>query len=157
MAFASFNAGSAAQSQTELSAPQHVVEGYKASAARGSKANKEKVYTWAEKDQYGIGMALVAMSIVFSALVVLYICFRTIGKANQLGKNKEQSNEDEPSNATAVADTGNADNGEVMAAIGLALSQALNAHDEESDVLTITPKQTAWNSPINLLRTVPNT
>ena len=57
--------------------------------------------------------------------------------------------------ASPVAASGDLD-GEKMAAICFALYQHLNAHDQESGVLTLTPRDgSAWAGKNNLMRTLP--
>lgn len=116
--------------------------------------NIEKFY---KKDPSGGIMALTAMGIVFTALLLLFILFFLFGKANSMG-NKETEPEAAPApqplmdNKAAAAGTDD----EVMAAICFALYQHLNAHDQESGVLTFRrDNNTAWNSRQSLMRSLP--
>lgn len=103
-------------------------------------------------------MAVMAMCIVFSALLVLSICFYIISRigasVSRSRKIKALSSDDEE-----LADHHHEqDSGEVIAAISAALSEHLDAHDRESTVLTINKVRRAyspWSSKIYNLRELP--
>lgn len=111
-----------------------------------------------EKDRFGVGMAIMAMAVVFSALIVLSIAFVLIGKIrtrNAITK-KIQVHGDDVTGATVANST--ADSGEEIAAICMALYEHLNAHDNEDAVLTINKVKRAyspWSSKIYTLRELP--
>lgn len=99
------------------------------------------------------------MGIVFSALILLSICFFFFGKANETSAKKKKaaaiSSEDAPASHADV--TG--DSGEEIAAIAMALYEHLNAHDKEDTVLTINKVKRAyspWSSKIYTLRENPH-
>lgn len=120
------------------------------------KDTNKKVATFQEQDEDGLGMTVMAMCIVFTALLVLCLCFYAISKIssylsrrNKLMaaglKIKELAKDERPEH----------DTGEEIAAIALALHEHLDAHDRESTVLTINKVKRAyspWSSKIYTLR-----
>ncbi len=118
-----------------------------------------KVDMFKEMDENGFGMTIMAMAIVFSALLILCLCFYAISKigakvskANKMRVHgvvaKETPKEDHPKH----------DSGEEIAAIAMALHEHLNAHDQEDTVLTINKVKRAyspWSSKIYGLRELP--
>ena len=119
----------------------------------------ENIEKFREEDPHGYWIALLAMSVVFSALALLYICFKLFGKfASRNLQTEEKSQASAPAAAPAAAmpAAGGDLDGEKMAAICFALYQHLNAHDQESGVLTLTPRDgTAWSSKPGLMRELP--
>ena len=116
----------------------------------------ENIEAFHIKDPHGYWIALLAMSVVFSALALLYLCFKLFGKfaSRNLGEEKEQVAAPVTA-AAAVPATGDAD-GETMAAICFALYQHLNAHDTESGVLTLSPRDgSSWSAKPGLMRELP--
>lgn len=120
------------------------------------KSTNSKVDMFAEQDENGFGMAVMAMCIVFTALLVLSICFYIISR---IGANVSRSQK-----AKALADTEaeaarpDHDSGEEIAAIAMALRDHLEAHDRENTVLTINKVRRAyspWSSKIYSLRELP--
>lgn len=120
------------------------------------KSTNSKVDMFAEQDENGFGMAVMAMCIVFAALLVLSICFYIISR---IGANVSRSQK-----AKALADTEaeagrpDHDSGEEIAAIAMALRDHLEAHDRENTVLTINKVRRAyspWSSKIYSLRELP--
>lgn len=122
-----------------------------------SQSDPEKVKTWGEKDPYGVSMSLLAMSIVFVSLLVLYVLFRAIGKS--MGREREvpatapENGLSEAETTPAAATAPQQQSDEVAAAIALAIQQALYLHDEESGIITLKPHASAWNiknyTPLN--------
>ncbi len=108
-------------------------------------------------DPYGVGMAFIAMSVVFGALILLYIVFKntkqlyTINVKTLFAKKAEEK--------VAAKATKEEISGEVNAAIALALHLYVGElHDHEDAVLTI--KKVArtyspWSSKIYGLRNLP--
>ncbi len=119
----------------------------------------KKIEMFAENDSKGIGMTLLAMGVVFSALLILSVCFRSIGKVNEkIARRKKAESHNGPVVASDVKST-NADSGEEIAAIAMALHEHLNMHDHEDFVLTINKVKRAyspWNSKIYTLRQNPH-
>jgi sodium pump decarboxylase gamma subunit len=118
----------------------------------------ENIEAFHIKDPHGYWIALLAMSVVFLALAMLYILFKLFG----MFASRNLSSEDKPkaeaapaAQAAAIPAGGDAD-GETMAAICFALYQHLNAHDNESGVLTLTPRDgSAWATKTGLMRELP--
>ena len=118
-----------------------------------------KVESFRTLDANGIYLTLMAMAIVFSALLVLSLCFYTISKiGSAVSKiNKMRSQGVEPK-SVARADAPANDSGEEIAAIVMALHEHLNAHDQENTILTINKVKKAyspWSSKIYGLREIP--
>ncbi len=118
----------------------------------------ENIEAFHDKDPHGYWIALLAMSVVFIALAILYICFKLFGIISMrgAGKNEEAASTAPVAHAAAAtAGTGDLD-GEKMAAICFALYQHLNAHDQESGILTLTPRDgSAWSGKSGLMRELP--
>ena len=116
----------------------------------------ENIEAFHEKDPHGYWIALLAMSVVFSALALLYICFKLFGKFASRNLVEKKEEEVAPV-ATAAVSTPSGDlDGEKMAAICFALYQHLNAHDNESGVLTLTPRDgSTWATKTSLMRDLP--
>ena len=117
----------------------------------------ENIEAFHVKDPHGYWIALLAMSVVFSALALLYILFKLFGKfaSRNLNDSKEQVAAAPVAAAAVPASSGDVD-GEKMAAICFALYQHLNAHDNESGVLTLTPRDgSTWATKTGLMRELP--
>ena len=128
------------------------------SSANIIKDTNKKIEEFANRDANGFGMTIMAMCIVFTALLVLCLCFYGIGAiSKQISKlNKMRAQGIDKSEAAAAGS--NHDSGEEIAAIVMALHQHLNAHDTESTVLTLNKVKRAyspWSSKIYGLREVP--
>lgn len=120
----------------------------------------EKTAKFQEKDKSGIGMTISAMAVVFTCLLLLYIIFRTIGKAMtwmaqrragaSQGLSEEEMKEKMAKGATP---------GAVFAAIALAMHEMQeDVHDFEDTILTIHQverRYSPWNSKIYSLRDLP--
>ena len=117
----------------------------------------DKIEKFQKLDSTGVMLTLMAMLIVFSALLLLSVCFFIFGKINAsiARRNKAVSQgKDEDADHSEVE----VDSGEVIAAISTALYQHLNAHDYEETVLTINKVKRAyspWSSKIYSLRELP--
>lgn len=120
---------------------------------KASKPQKMK-----EMDPYGWMMAVLAMSVVFIALIILYFIFKQIGKIN-IRNAAKQAEKDKPAVQKIAAKPGKKDeSGETFAAIAMALNlwiEENEAHDDESYVLTIDRVKSAWNSIDQMLLKVP--
>ena len=118
----------------------------------------ENIEAFHIKDPHGYWIALLAMSVVFCALALLYICFKLFGKfasKNLTDDSKQQAAAPEAVQAVASPAAGAID-GEKMAAICFALYQHLNAHDNESGVLTLAPRDnSSWANKTGLMRELP--
>lgn len=114
-----------------------------------------------EYDPSGLGMTITAMSVVFSALALIYLIFRTIGKYFSRVKtkaSKAKTGEQQNCDCNSGELSGEI-SGEMSAAIAMALHlYQSEIHDEENTVLTI--KRVArtyspWSSKIYTLRKYP--
>ncbi len=117
-----------------------------------------KVDMFAEKDPNGFALTLMAMAIVFSALLVLSICFYCISKIGErVSKFNKMKAQGIASSEVKVSKT-EQDSGEEIAAIVMALHEHLDAHDQENTILTINKVKRAyspWSSKIYGLRELP--
>ncbi len=109
-------------------------------------------------DPFGIGMTMIAMFVVFSALAILYIIYKNLGRffirrgaaasKPSSGETKTEPKQDEDGMS-----------GEVNAAIAMALYLYQNeTHDYENTVLTInkvSKNYSPWSSKIYTLRKLP--
>ncbi len=111
---------------------------------------------FAAADPIGIGMTLTAMSVVFLALIMLYLSFKHIGKANIRAQVKKAA-------GTAVITEKEIEESEISGEVIAAISAALylyetDEHDTESTILTInrvTKTYSPWSSKIYGLRQLP--
>lgn len=104
-------------------------------------------------------MAIMAMCIVFAALLVLSISFYIISRigASMSARAKEKALAGAGGESLAGS-SADVDSGEVIAAISMALHDHLDAHDRENTVLTINKVRRAyspWSSKIYSLRELP--
>ena len=116
----------------------------------------ENIGKFHEHDSHGFILTVSAMLIVFSALILLYLCFKVFGKLGRSSSGEEEQTAMVAPLADVkkapVADAAD----EEMAAICLALYQHLNAHDQESGVLTFAREGLgAWGNKAGLLRKLP--
>ena len=119
-----------------------------------------KMEKFQQHDSIGIGMAITAMSVVFSGLILLYISFRLIGKlAISLRRKNAMEAKDIKCEVEAKEKKLGEAPGEVIAAISLAMHEMQNdVHDVEDTVLTITRVKRSyspWSSKIYTLRELP--
>ena len=119
-----------------------------------------KMEKFQSHDSAGVGMSITAMSVVFTGLILLYICFRVIGKAAiSLRRRNAMEAKDITCEVEAKEKKLGEAPGEVIAAISLAMHEMQNdVHDVEDTVLTITRvKRTysPWSSKIYTLRELP--
>ena len=119
-----------------------------------------KMEKFQSHDSVGIGMSITAMSVVFFGLILLYICFRAIGKAavSFRRKNAMEAKDITCEREAKEKKLGEAP-GEVIAAISLAMHEMQSdVHDVEDTVLTITRVKRSyspWSSKIYTLRETP--
>ena len=121
----------------------------------GTSAEKFKL-----NDPYGIGMALTAMGVVFTALLCLFISFKVIGLiAMALTKARSRKAAGLPKGSSDIKSPHDV-SGEVYAAIAMALQlHEDDAHDYEETVLTmnkIEKRYSPWSSKLYGLRETPN-
>lgn len=118
-----------------------------------------KVEMFAETDGHGFGLTVMAMCIVFSALLLLSLSFYAINRigARISTRNKARSQGIE-AKSLPKEERPDHDSGEEIAAIVMALHEHLNAHDKESTILTINKVRKSyspWSSKIYGLRELP--
>ena len=126
------------------------------SSANVVRETNNKVEMFKENDANGVAMAIMAMAIVFTALLILAVCFLIISKIGARRMRQEKAKAQGID--TTVEEHPEHDSGEVIAAIGMALAQHLDAHDNESTILTINKVKRAyspWSSKIYGLREIP--
>lgn len=110
-----------------------------------------------EMDPYGAGMALIAMSVVFVALILLYIVFKNTKKLYSINLKDLFTGRKKVIAATVTEES--EITGEVNAAIAMAIHLYMHQlHDHEETVLTI--KKVArtyspWSSKIYGIRNMP--
>ena len=121
---------------------------------------QQKVERAMENDKAGGAITIIAMCVVICALAILSILFYFFGKisASLMARNKQDATGIDPDTAEDHHDA--VDSGEVIAAIGAALSEHfVQVHDLEDTILTIRRMKRAyspWNSKIYNLRQVPD-
>lgn len=125
-------------------------------ASAASPAFASNADRFLEHDPIGWMMAVISMLVVFSALFILFICFKYgyVGIAkfvhllfiNRYKKEKAEKNTRGSGITIKDAKTGAViDNDELAAAIGMAIFLNENGmHDSESDVLTLAPGNSSW-------------
>lgn len=119
-----------------------------------------KIENFKAHDGGGVGMAIIAMSVVFIGLILLYISFKVVGNiAIKLGKKNAMKATGITDKAVAKEKNLGRHTGEETAAIAMALHEFMNdAHDVEDMILTINKvKRTysPWSSKIYTLRQTP--
>ncbi|MDE6460540.1 MAG: OadG family protein [Paramuribaculum sp.] len=118
-----------------------------------------KVETFKTQDENGFAMTIMAMSIVFTALLLLCICFYIISKVGErISKRNKAKSQGASLTSIVSAEHPEHDSGEEIAAIVMALHEHLDAHDQENTILTINKVKKAyspWSSKIYSLREVP--
>lgn len=114
--------------------------------------------SFVEFDPYGIGMTMIAMFVVFSALAILFIIYKNMGRF--FIRRGAAANKPVPSEVKVSAKHSAEEmSGEVNAAIAMALYMYQSElHDEENTVLTIqkvSRNYSPWSSKIYTLRKSP--
>lgn len=104
-----------------------------------------------KSDPFGIGLAVISMAVVFSALVLIYIMLKVFGIVNRRRQKKNAATQQTAATTATVAPEPDKDEesitGQEIAAIATALHFHLNSfHDEESEIITI-ETQSAVYSP----------
>jgi len=107
----------------------------------------EKIDNLRIRDEWGLGMTMISMTVVFLGLILLYVVFKYVGKtAVKLGKRRA-----EKAGAEIHAHE-DLDEGAIFAAISTALYEVTeDVHDIESTVITIqkvTRRYSPWSSKI---------
>lgn len=120
-----------------------------------------KMEKFEQHDPAGIGMAISAMSVVFCGLILLYLCFKFIGKAAIALRKRNAMKVHNITDKAEAKEKGLGEApGEVIAAISMALHEAQRAdHDVEETILTISRVKRSyspWSSKIYTLRETPH-
>jgi glutaconyl-CoA/methylmalonyl-CoA decarboxylase subunit delta len=107
-------------------------------------------------DPFGLGMAIIAMSIVFSVLAIVYLFFKNISKLYFALQNKSAKKQ----NIDKVLETESEGiEAEVSAAIAMALHlYQSRQHDKESLKITIqkfSKLYSPWNSKLYMINRLP--
>lgn len=123
--------------------------------------SNEKIDGFKLQDPHGIGMALMAMLVVFSGLLCLFISFKIVGGIGLsiVKRNAMRHHGIEDKKEAREKNIGN-ESGEVFAAIAMALHEYQdNVHDIEETILTISKVKrnySPWSSKIYTLRQLPH-
>jgi Na+-transporting methylmalonyl-CoA/oxaloacetate decarboxylase gamma subunit len=110
-----------------------------------------------EFDPFGVIMSVTAMSVVFVALILLYIIFKYIGNYSIKSENRNVAK----AGLTPITADSEAVPGEIYAAVATAMHlymQEDDVHDLENTILTIhkvTRTYSPWSSKIYGLREIP--
>ncbi|MBP6936702.1 OadG family transporter subunit [Bacteroides sp.] len=120
----------------------------------------EKVDKFRRLDSSGIGMSIIAMGVVFSGLILLYISFRIVGGLGlMLAKRNAMKARGITDKKEAKEKAIGTESGEVFAAIAMALHECQDrVHDIEDTILTINKVKrnySPWSSKIYTLRQDP--
>lgn len=119
----------------------------------------EKARNAAENDKFGGAITIIAMCIVLSALIILSLLFLCFGKISSMIHTRKKRAAHGVTDKEADPLHDEADSGEVIAAISMALAEHMGqGHDMEDTILTIRRMRKAyspWNSKIYNLRVVP--
>ncbi len=120
-----------------------------------------KMDKFEQHDSAGLGMTITAMTVVFTGLILLYLCFRIIGKvAVKLRKRNAMKAQNVTDKQEAKERGLGEAPGEVIAAISMALHETQGAdHDVEETILTISRVKRSyspWSSKIYTLRETPH-
>ncbi|MCF0212907.1 MAG: OadG family protein [Muribaculaceae bacterium] len=121
-------------------------------------ATNSKVDFFREHDENGLGLTIIAMGIVFAALLLLSLCFYIISKIGAYLLHRKESAT--TPGAVKIDEKGKkiVSSGEEIAAVVMALHEHFNSHDAESAVLTLNKVKKAyspWNSKIYNMRRLP--
>lgn len=158
----------------DLRQMEFVTEAEAAAPTPGSINGSQNVETGSQRmekeDEHGFVLTLVSVTVVFTALIILWWLFSLLGKVSG-GEGKKsctckKENRDKagksgkmtPETAAAIAMALDQEmNGEVYAAIAAALHLYAeeSVHDKESFVITIQRKQSSWNSKEQNFRQLP--
>lgn len=122
---------------------------------------KPKSEIFREKDKAGVVMAVIAMSVVFTALLCLFLIFKQLGKFMTRGSRRKEKEVAAAAKVVKSAITPDDDlmNGEEIAAIAVALRRySEDLHDLESEIVTINRvarTYSPWSSKIYSMRQLP--
>lgn len=124
------------------------------------KDENKKIALFAAEDEHGFGLSLMAMCIVFGALLLLCVSFMIINKISaRISRTNKMLSHGIAPKEVAREDHPDHDSGEEIAAIVMALHEHLNTHDTENTILTINKVKRAyspWSSKIYSIRETPH-
>lgn len=115
----------------------------------GSQNNPEPVTSKSEeiskKDKYGFGLAIISMSVVFTALFIIFLILKLFARLSnkqaprlKLHSAQKKAKKTEEEKKPEQKENEIIENGEALAAASMALHYYLNSvHDHESEVITI--------------------
>lgn len=120
----------------------------------------EKVERFKKHDELGVGMSVTAMSVVFIALILLYLSFKLVGNTSvKMGKRNAMKVHGITDKEEARQQGFGKRSGEEFAAISMAMHEySEDVHDIEDMIITINKvKRTysPWSSKIYTLRETP--
>lgn len=123
--------------------------------------SNEKIDGFKEKDPHGVGMAIMAMLVVFCGLLLLFLSFKVVGNIGlSIVKRNAMRHHGIDDKQEAKEKNIGTESGEVFAAIAMALHEYQeNAHDLEDTILTINKVKrnySPWSSKIYTLRQAPH-
>lgn len=140
----------------EVRMPDHADKYITPGSANTIVGENPKIRNFAKNDPNGFSMTVMAMCIVFGALLVLCLCFYIVG---MIGKSTHRVKKAAAMGVDiAEVGKGDHDSGEEIAAISMALHEHFNQHDNESFMLTVKKMKRAyspWSSKIYGLRETP--
>lgn len=119
----------------------------------------ENIEKFRQHDSHGFVLTIMAMIIVFLALLLLCLCFYVFGLINDRisRRRKAIAHHGEDVGLSEIASISH-DSGEEIAAISMALYEHIKTHDIEETILTINKVKRAyspWSSKIYTLRELP--
>ncbi len=133
-----------------------------------TRESNDNIKKFHQGDPYGYIIVVIGISIVFVALLMLFLLFKIFGMVSKLTTKEEDTHvsattamqapqvADVPAPATSTATPASAEEEEI-AAICMAMYQHFNAHDEESGVLTFKRNtNTAWTNKAALMLPLPD-
>lgn len=109
-----------------------------------------KIKMFEEMDKDGFAMALMAMTIVFSALLLLCLCFMLISYISKRIADGAKPHEAEPDPAAAAPADADA---EIAAVIAMALNDYLHGSSGSGRITLVQNPNSAWNTKI--MRQIP--
>ena len=144
-----------------LKSPDSVDWGFFSEPTPGANNNPHKEElageNFAKMDPYGIGMTIIAMAVVFSALTLLYLIYNSTGRyfVRKASVRRKQKTDDK----VIVEEGEEIISGELNAAIAMTIYlYQMDIHDYENTVLTIqkvSKNYSPWSSKIYNLRKMP--
>lgn len=122
----------------------HMLDQFTPGSSNETKVEISKQEKLKRDDPYGIGLAIISMSVVFCALIIIYLMLKLFGYGSKKLAAKNNKKSEPVAAAAAAAETKAAADedgqltGEEAAAIATALHLHFNSmHDEESEIITI--------------------